>query len=359
MSYFNIGFLTPEQVLQEKQSLDIIQKYGTSVGMSDLAIITGASIVRSMPEVNGKYAGFWFLSSPAKISDRFDCNQIVLMAFDGDASYANSSNRYSAIRPVLPASVASKLTPGNTKKIRLPSCGKIVEKVEYGEYPQTVAPEWLRLRLENLYTSGNLLQTGKKYTFDLSPVDNEKTIHQGDMSFDKTICPEYELDGEKYIRITANPHLNKLRVSTYEYVNQGDIFWVKVQPIEWLKDNSGIWVSEWGLLSGIRYDSDEYNGDFSQTFVKHYLDTYFAEEIMPTNDYTNSILNAHDFNPEKFIQKIEGNPQLIQQLAVTGALQQACLKMSYDNQKKFHGAVRGHVSLQLKKELEDIIRNNR
>ena len=71
-------------------------------------------------------------------------------------------------------------------------------------------------------------------------------------------------------------------LSTGEKVETEKPYWLQVQPIEWLKDPSGIWISKKALFSGIQFDTKSYyDGDFKNTFMKKYLDTYFAKEIEP------------------------------------------------------------------------------
>ena len=61
------------------------------------------------------------------------------------------------------------------------------------------------------------------------------------------------------------------------------MYWIEVQPIEWLVDPTGTWISKKALIGGIQFDTEKYyKGDFSKTFIKHYLDTYFAKEIEPS-----------------------------------------------------------------------------
>jgi hypothetical protein len=95
--------------------------------------------------------------------------------------------------------------------------------------------------------------------------------------------PEYELDGKRYIRVRGRPHVRNSKLSTGEWVEKGKPYWVEVQPIEWLMDPSGTMVAKKCLFAGIQFDTKkEYDGDFKRTFMKHYLDTYFAKEMEPT-----------------------------------------------------------------------------
>ena len=101
--------------------------------------------------------------------------------------------------------------------------------------------------------------------------------------FKATAYPEYELDGKRYIRVPGRPADDNSKLSTGEQVEAGKPYWVEVQPIEWLMDRSGTMVAKKCLFAGIQFDTkSSYDGDFSKTSMKHYLDTYFAKEMEPT-----------------------------------------------------------------------------
>jgi len=165
-------------------------------------------------------------------------------------------NRDISVRPALPPWETSKISPSKVKTI------KGIRVAEYGEYPQMVADEQTSEELERRLESRSLRPTGKNYTFDSTD------SYEFGTPFKATTCPEYELDGKKYIRVLGNPYDAESR------------YWVQVQPIEWLVDESGWMVSKKCLFAGIQFDTGKYyDGDFSKTFMKKYLDTYFAKEI--------------------------------------------------------------------------------
>ncbi len=63
--------------------------------------------------------------------------------------------------------------------------------------------------------------------------------------------------------------------------------------------------------------------------------------------------------PKKFIEELKGNKDLIQKMAITGALKKACEELSYDDQMDLYHAVRKDITPKLRYELEETIRNNR
>jgi len=171
----------------------------------------------------------------------------------------------------LPPSEASQISPSGERTLK-----SGIRVAEYGEYPQTVADDETCEKLERLHDSRSLRPTGKSYTFDSVDLDDYGT------SFKAISYPEYELDGKRYIRVLGRPYDEDSKLSTGEQVEVGKPYWVEVQPIEWLMDRSGWVVAKKCLFAGIHFDTKEkYHGTFSKTFMKKYLDTYFAKEMEP------------------------------------------------------------------------------
>jgi len=188
--------------------------------------------------------------------------------YNGTASWIDQYDRHVAARPALPPSEASKITPSAERVING------IHIVEYGEYPQTVADKYTSDKLERLLKSKSLRPTGKSYTFDKLYCSCDYTYFNLESHH-----PEYELDGKKYIRVLGPPYADSICLSSGEQIEINKPYWVEVQPIEWLADESGTLVSKKCLFAGIQYDKRDYNGDFSKTFMKDYLNNYFAKEM--------------------------------------------------------------------------------
>jgi len=184
-------------------------------------------------------------------------------------------------RPALPPSEASKISPRIVETIEQKFLDHVMMKYkigEYGEYPQTVADKETSEKLEGLHDSKSLCPTGKSYTFDSVGLEDYDT------PFKAVSYPEYEMDGKRYIRVLGHPARWAGELSTGEAAEEGKPYWVEVQPIEWLMDKSGWMVAKKGLFAGIQFYKEELCPmNFSKTFMKHYLDTYFAKEIEPVN----------------------------------------------------------------------------
>jgi len=252
--------LTAEQIWGDKNGngqLDVLKKYGTKVEPTDLTVLLGS------PSQRGSYTCCAWSTSDRQKTD------VYCIGYDGAKGWVKPDVHAIPVRPALSPSETAELFPSNRK---IDDSG--AEIVEYGEYPQMIVNEQVGTQLEEVYQSGSLPLTGKKYTFD------SYNPNHYDPRFKKTPYPEYELDGKRYIRVPARPYDNDSRLSTGKRVEKGKPYWVQVQPIEWLKDSSGTWVSQKCLFAGIQFDTNLwYDGDFSKTFMKKYLDIYFAKEM--------------------------------------------------------------------------------
>ena len=215
------------------------------------------------------------------------------VSWEGGEDWTRTDVRKVSARPALPPSEASKISPSEARAI----AG--IRVAEYGEYPQTVADERTSEKLERLHDSRSLRPTGKNYTFD------SVGLTDYDTPFRATFFSEYEMDGKRYIRVLGRPYDAYSKLSTGEQVEEGKPYWVEVQPIEWLMDRSGTMVAKKCLFAGIQFDTrDPYDVDFSETFMKHYLDTYFAKEMEPIERVANREESKNIENSDMIASKI-------------------------------------------------------
>ena len=260
-------FLTEEQIWGDKNGkgqLDVMKKYGTEVAPTDLTVILGGYITG-----DGDHTSEDDLTCLSWSASSNDIAHVRCVTFEGSERWYYTSKRPISARPALPPSEASQIRSSGERT--LDSGARVAE---YGEYPQMVADDETCEKLEGLYDSRSLRPTGKNYTFD--SVD----LTDYDTSFKATSYPEYKMDGKKYVRVPGRPADDDSRLSTGEQVEAGKPYWVEVQPIEWLMDRSGWVVAKKCLFAGIQFDTkSSYDGDFKNTFMKKYLDTYFAKEM--------------------------------------------------------------------------------
>ena len=197
--------------------------------------------------------------------------------------------RDGAVRPALLSSfIFSQISPNRVRGYNG------TEEVEYGEYPQYAPDSDVQRRLENEYKNGNLRQTGRNYTFDKTEYDDY------DQYFQPVTYEEYDYNGKRYIRIRANSDYgsNSFKLSNGESYRNGDYVWVEVSPVKWLiDDKTQTLVSKRGLLSGIRFHTKDrsYNGDFSTTDMKEYLDKHMLRDLTQTATFT----RVEDMTPEE------------------------------------------------------------
>jgi len=258
--------LTEKQIWGDTKGdgqLDVMKQYGTRVAPTDLTLILGGYMI-SLASGYRTSEGDLTCSPYTASSD--GGGHAYCVGFDGGKDWARPYRRYVSVRPAIPPSEASKINPSEVRVLNG------IRVVEYGEYPQTTVDVDTSIKLEELLESKSLRPTGRNYTFD--SIEDENT------PFMATSYPEYELNGKRYIRLPGIPADINSYLSTGEHVRKRKPYWVEVQPIEWLVDESGWMVSKKCLFAGIQLDSkDEYNGDFKNTSLKKYLDTYFSKEM--------------------------------------------------------------------------------
>ena len=271
-----VTFLREEDIWGDR-ALEVIQAYGTAVGISDVAIALGTCMGSGTKNSAGVASGYaWSASSYKNVNVR-------TVDLDGAKNCFNPNRRIAAGCPALPFSATSKICPNNMKTMRLAN-GKTVQICEYGAYPQTVAPKSISQELEAQYQKNALKTTGKTYTFDSAELDAYST------GFTPRNCAEYSFAGKKYVRIEGKPYDSDSILSDGTSVQKGQAYWFEVQPIEWLMDPKGTWVARQALFAGIQFDTkDRYDGNFANTAMYNYLQTHFAKEMEAQKEFTETL----------------------------------------------------------------------
>ena len=271
-----VTFLREEDIWGNN-ALEVMQAYGTKVGVSDVAIALGTCMGSGTKNSAGVASGYaWSASSYKNVNVR-------TVDLDGAKNCFNPNRRIAAGCPALPFSATSKICPNNMKTMRLAN-GKTVQICEYGAYPQTVAPKSISQELEAQYQKNALKTTGKNYTFDSVELDAYST------GFTPRNCAEYMFNGKRYVRIKGKPYDRNSVMSDGTSVQKGQAYWFEVQPIEWLMDPKGTWVSRQALFAGIQFDTkNEYNGNFANTTMYNYLQKHFAKEMEAQKEFTETL----------------------------------------------------------------------
>ena len=263
-----------EKDIWDDNALEVIQAYGTAVGISDVAIALGTGC-GGTKDIAGVTSGcVWLASSSFKH---------VCTVYKGSKYSHIPNKREIAGRPAMLASVTSKIRPDNVRTLTLPN-GKTVQICEYGAYPQTVAPESISQELEVQYQKNALKPTGKNYTFDSAELE----------AFDTGFTPrnhkEYMFNGKKYVRIEGKPCSSDTVLSDDRRIQEGAAYWFEVQPIEWLMDPQGMWVTRQALFAGVQFDvKEEYDGNFANTTMYNYLQKHFAKEMEAQKEFTETL----------------------------------------------------------------------
>ena len=271
-----VTFLREEDIWGNN-ALEVMQAYGTKVGVSDVAIALGTCMGSGTKNSAGVASGYaWSASS-------YIFGNVRSVYFCGDKHYYYPDLRKAAGCPALPFSATSLIRPNNVRAMRLAN-GKAVQICEYGAYPQTVAPKSVSQELEAQYQKNALKTTGKTYTFDSAELDAYST------GFTPRNCAEYSFAGKKYVRIEGKPYDSDSILSDGTSVQKGQAYWFEVQPIEWLMDPKGMWVSRQALFAGIQFDTkNEYNGNFANTTMYNYLQKHFAKEMEAQKEFTETL----------------------------------------------------------------------
>ena len=277
-----LTLLSEEQVwgVNGGRQLDVLEKYGTKSAITDLVVLTGGycedSCTYMAPDdssLKGR-TGWCYTRSSDGDGDVRGVHE------DGLRSNLYRYRRRGAVRPALLSSyLFSQISPNRVRGYNG------TEEVEYGEYPQFAPDDRTQRQLESDYQSRRLRQTGRNYTFDSTP------YNKSSQGFQAVTYEEYEYNGKKYIRVKANSDYGGgyFKLSNGEEYRDGDYVWVEVSPVKWLiDDRTQTLVSKRGILAGIRFhtDSRSYNGDFSTTDMKEYLDKYMMRDLFQTATLT-------------------------------------------------------------------------
>ena len=155
-----------------------------------------------------------------------------------------------------------------------------IKEITYGEYPQWIVDEDFSKELEESFNKCNLKTTGKSYT-----TDSEYIWNDGNTPFCARTYTEYEYNGSKYIRFVGDYNCVGTFLLDGRKIKMKKPYWIKVEPIVWLVDEKAdIALSKYIIVAGIQFDNKEiYEGNFEETFIKQFMNTYLAKEIECNN----------------------------------------------------------------------------
>ena len=315
------------------EKLDALKKYGVTAAGTDLALLTGgfssSQFVSDGKTLKDRANSYYTTAVCDKEKPMIDIG-VYCAGTRGVATWAPADSRDLTIRPILHSpSIFSQVYKYKTKGYNG------VYEVAYGEYPQYAPDDEMQKKLDVEFRNGNLVKTGKKYSFDETKFNGSKMYELAHpLALPLVKCKEYEYNGKKYIHVKANFTYFILPDQTIELSNgseyqNGDYVWVEVSPVIWLVDEkTQTLISKRGLLSGIKFcaNSKEYVSDFSKTVMKEYLDKYMTNEMLQSAKMMRNRERSEDLKLNEKSEKVNAIIDEISELALFVPNGEAILK---------------------------------
>ena len=270
--------LLKEDQIWGENALSVLKRVGTQHKTTDLVAILGGIVTTDdtvILSVEPELPVAWTASSDGS-------EDVRCVNYYGEKTWGFTQARRPAIRLAISPEEASKITLTDVKTNKYH-----VTTGKYGEFPRTATDEQINTQLERLLQDKKLPQTGKSYIFDTAKLDDEY------MDCELRRYPEFMYKGEKYIRVLGRPAGRRLSdfvfgedLSKLRWVKTKKPYWVKVEPIEWLVDESGYLVSAECISAGLQFDKRRiYKGNFENTFMNGYLKRLSKEiEVVKVNE---------------------------------------------------------------------------
>ena len=252
-------FLTYDDCFGDNE-LEILRKRGREAQVTDYAALLGAF----KEDFNNDLGYYW-----TKTYDSYDGVSTIVL--DGQDDFF-ASVRDCSVRPAIKYLSLDDVLVSNRA-----SDG--VLEVEYGYYPQRAVRYSMQSTLETAFINNEISKTNNKFTvYPIRIIDDEEI-------FEQKIIDEYIYNGERYVRMIASPwrgHTAKL--SSDELYNEGDVVWVKVEPVKWwIDEKKKVMLTEKLLFSGLKFNNKErYDCTFEETDIYKYMNTVFAKELFQT-----------------------------------------------------------------------------
>ena len=288
MAKLDLTLLNTEQICGSSR-LEILKRYGISAMGTDLITLLGGYLNEkshvSVPSIANTCGSYWL--SPF-VYDNGERYSLYSISPEGNLDLPIETNCKLMIRPVL------HLPLEELKKLKIEKNDWDITYTYFLEYPQFVVDKEKNDLLEEKYQQGDLVSTGKEYTFN-------EYFQCGYFNLSK--CPEYFYDKEKYVRvwILAN---GGCELSRGEKLECGKPYFVKVSPIKWLYDEpTGLLISERGLVSGVRFDMGPMFESVEDSELSQYISNYLAYEMIPSETKSSSVILDGDEELQKVMFK--------------------------------------------------------
>ena len=195
------------------------------VSVTDWALVNRGFQDNDEKTLAGKIgtAAYWLRSN-------YRDEHCYMVCGDGDLDGARVENTSHTIRPFLHLGLSSVVTELNKQSnifkfgtVEDERCKVLYHTLNFGEYPKNFVGESLNLELESKYQQQHFLlnKTGKKYL--------------GRVTFLADTCyhDEYVYNGQKFVRVPLIKYDFGKFSDGSEIPKNGEIAWIKVEPITW------------------------------------------------------------------------------------------------------------------------------
>lgn len=182
--------------------------------------------------------------------------------FDGSHYWSPVESVLCGLCPALSLQLPSKISKrsasreiGEVREVKSEDGKTLYHTIELGEYPKTRVSSNIQEELESMYNGGHLRGglkcTGKLYTTNGRQYSDEYFLSKQN--------PEFEINGEKYVRVSVMPWEGGYYRQIYEDGSNvgetGNVQWVKVEPITFRISNYREFAL--GKAKTLELDSDE------------------------------------------------------------------------------------------------------
>lgn len=278
---YSMSLLTKEQA----ENSSVLKKRGIEANVTHFAYFTGATATNT-PQGSGKgwaCMGHYWLKDD-DVGKGYIVNRFGELNKRG-GDFGSLKDRTAGAR----VSILLSDLEGALEEYGLTRTEDGVIEIEYGNYPQSFANNFLQEELEKLFKAQKLNKTGNKYVTD----SRENPYYEHDEDFRPIVCEEYEYEGKKYIRYNVNlgddTTLTPLNKANENMVfEKGKTVWVEVEPIKWLVDEEqGIIFTEKIMFAGIGLEDKGIT-------LEEFVNDYWAKSIGVRKDQRKGIVTSAD-----------------------------------------------------------------
>ncbi len=276
--------LLSRQQVWGRKKIDVIKKRGVKAAITDFAIILGGRVCKETvdgSESLEKRTGVYWTRTRENLKNAEGIKYWgYTVAKNGNRRMSLLQDQTISVRPVISFSSINEI-PTNGDKPKIAEDG--IHEVEYGYYPQKIAPKDLQKTLERLYRAEKLEKTGNSYS-----------ILERDSKKDYSVVKksEFFLNGKKYVRMGSYNSPYSLMPKFSDGISYGnkEYAWFEVSPIKWLIDEkAGIMTTEKIIFSGVPFELDckkaaidNPETRFDRSYIYNFMNEYLRRDLEQT-----------------------------------------------------------------------------